>query len=150
MKLRHIGIVVQNMEKMIDFYTTLFNEYEIVADTIEQGKYIDNLLGVKDIKLRIIKIMNDYDSSIIELLSPINYKIDSLEKSMFRAGLTHIAFTVRHIEDLVRCLKKDCGAKFLSETQTNENNTAKVVYCEDPEGNFIELVEEINVSTNTK
>ena len=54
MSLRHIGIVVRDIDESLDFYQML--GYEVVADIQEDGKFIDEILGLYNVKLRTIKM----------------------------------------------------------------------------------------------
>ena len=64
MSLRHIGIVVRDIDESLDFYQML--GYEVVADVQEDGKFIDEILGLYNVKLRTIKMKQN--SHIVELL----------------------------------------------------------------------------------
>ena len=44
MSLRHIGIVVRDINESLDFYQML--GYEVVTDVQEDGKFIDEILGL--------------------------------------------------------------------------------------------------------
>ena len=53
--LRHVGIVVSNMEQSLVFYRDLLG-FSIIKDQIERGKYIDIFLGLKNVKGRTVKM----------------------------------------------------------------------------------------------
>ena len=44
---RHIGIVVNNIEKMLFFYSEIL-ELEIISDEIESGKFLNKILGYQN------------------------------------------------------------------------------------------------------
>ena len=64
MSLRHIGIVVRDIDESLDFYQML--GYEVVADVQEDGKFIDEILGLYNVKLRTIKMKQS--NHMVELL----------------------------------------------------------------------------------
>ena len=52
--LRHTGIVVNDLDKCLNFYLNLgFHE---VSREIENGSYIDKLVGLNDVKLECAKL----------------------------------------------------------------------------------------------
>mgnify|MGYP003641955057 CR=1 FL=1 len=64
--IRHTGIVVGDIEKSIDFYSENFN-LVVMKDMMERGSYIDNMLGIKDVSVRTVKLA-DTEGGLIELL----------------------------------------------------------------------------------
>ena len=49
-EVRHIGIVVKNIENSLKFYRDLLG-LQIQRAMNESGEYIDNMLGFKDVKV---------------------------------------------------------------------------------------------------
>ena len=72
MRVRHVAIVVRDMEKMLAFYQSL--GFEVLSDTTED--------------VRIIKL-HDGDGAGLELL---RYESQS-ENSLRKKGISHVAFT---------------------------------------------------------
>ena len=68
-KLRHIGIVVNDMDTSIQLYKDIFN-LEVIWNKIEKGNFIDKLLGIDNVKVHTVKL-KDSDGGIIELLQYI-------------------------------------------------------------------------------
>jgi len=139
MSIRHCGIVVNNLSKMTEFYKLLgFEEY--VKFNIN-GELIDNLIGLHNSDIDIVKLKSKYDGFIIELLKYNN--IDNLSKNteLFQQGTFHLAITVDDIDKIYETLKS-VGVKFTSPPLFTDDNV-KVCFCKDWEGNWIELVQEI-------
>ena len=141
--LRHTGIFVENLEKMKDFYSAAFNMTEAVHD-IETGDYIANLYGMggSRIQAELYKLVTN-DGCMIELLK-MNPEVDEDVHSdqVFYRGCAHIAFTVNDVDGLYDRLSKE-GLEFNSSPLLSRDGKHKVCFCKDPEGNFLELVEEI-------
>lgn len=138
--LRHVGIVVKDLEKSLFFYRDLLG-LKVVRKMDESGSFIDTICGVKNIAVTTIKLAAD-DGSLIELLyfhSPESNK--AVDKDLNRAGFAHVSFTVENIAEEYTRLNK-AGVYFNSKPQLSSDGLAKVVFCRDNEGNFIELVEE--------
>jgi catechol 2,3-dioxygenase-like lactoylglutathione lyase family enzyme len=137
--LRHVGIVVRDMDKALDFYQGLL-KLKIVKKNDENSEFINKICGIKDSRLNTIKL-SARDGNLIELLyfvSPTAKKIKS--GGLSGLGLSHVSFTVKNITKEYNRLKK-AGVFFNSRPQTSPDGYAKVVFCRDYEGNYIELVE---------
>ena len=136
MSLRHIGIVVRDIDESLDFYQML--GYEVVADVQEDGKFIDEILGLYNVKLRTIKMKQN--SHMVELLYYENPIPDDNFKRVNFVGCTHFAVTVDDIDQLYGDLIMS-GVHFIKEPISNKK--VKVAFCKDPNDVYIELVEEL-------
>ncbi len=129
--IRHCGIVVSDMEKSLHFYRDILG-LKIKVDALEEGEFIDTILGMQKVKVRTVKMAADEGDSLVELLF-----YHSQPK-----GASHTAFTVENLDNEYKKLK-DQGVKFISEPQVSPNGKAKVALCYDPDGVPVELVEQI-------
>ena len=139
--LRHTGIVVRDLEKMIIFYQSL-GFVEENGDT-EVGDFIDQVTGLKHTKLEWVKLEAP-DGCLLELLhyhSHLESKEVTNQKSN-KLGCSHLAFTVDDIKSACDKIRK-AGGTVASLPATAPNGKAKVVYCHDPEGVLMEIVEEL-------
>lgn len=139
--LRHVGIVVKDLEKALHFYHVLLG-LKVVKQKQESGDYIDIACGIKNISVTIVKLAAE-DNSLIELLCFIapmseNNSVRKLNK----LGFSHISFTVANIDKEYGRLAK-AGVNFISSPHVSPDGCAKIAFCQDIEGNFIELVEEL-------
>ncbi len=133
---RHVGIVVKDLKKQLDFYQEKF-DFEIYYHKIESGEFLEHILGGKEMKgveIEIIKLGKN-NNIIIELLD-FKTQFEKFNNKIFDLGYTHFAITVENIDKLVKNIDD-----ILSEPRINPEGTFKVCFCKDPEGNFIELVE---------
>jgi len=139
---RHVGIVVKNVEKCLKFYQELL-ELEVVADMLEHGDYIDNFSNLENVKVRTVK-MKDHNGGMVELLCYHSHPptLEPLSLPINVYGCSHVAFTVDDLEMEYNRLQK-AGIKFNSPPQFSPDGKAKVTFCRDPEGCLIELVEEL-------
>lgn len=139
--IRHTGIYVENLEQMKNFYCDLFNLTVTVHDTEKSG-YIDTILGLSNAEIEIYKLMSE-DGSMIELLYCKNAKQgERLEQPLWNSGCIHLAFTVKNVDEMWKNLKEQ-GHQFVSKPCVSPSSSAKVCFIRDPEGNFLELVEEL-------
>ena len=135
--LRHLGIVVRDMDKSLKFYKYL--GYEVVSDMKEDSKFIDKILGLKNSDLRTVKMTCD-NNHMIELLDYSNPISDDNSKRVNYVGCSHFALSVSHIDSLYENLL-NMGVEFISEPVSN--GKVKVAFCKDPNDVYLELVEEL-------
>ena len=135
--LRHLGIVVRDMDKSLKFYKYL--GYEVISDMKEDGKFIDKILGLKDSDLRTVKMTCD-NNHMIELLDYSNPISDDNSKRVNYVGCSHFTLSVSNIESLYEDLSKN-NVEFISKPISN--GKVKVAFCKDPNDVYLELVEEL-------
>jgi predicted enzyme related to lactoylglutathione lyase len=139
-KFRHAGIVVSNIDRSIDFYKELLNPISI-KDAMESGEYIDKFLGLKNVNVRTVKMTLEC-GGIVELLRFFSHPYLPTDKSITNLGCSHIALTVSDLEETYTKLK-GTGTEFINAPHLSPDGLAKVAFCQDPDGTFLELVEEI-------
>lgn len=137
--IRHIGIVVSDLDKALYFYRDLLG-LTIVKDINETGAYIDNISALKGVQVRTVKMAAD-DGNLVELLYYSSHP-DSPDKKrpINQIGCSHVAFTVGNLDEEYRRLVQ-AGIQFNAPPQHSPDGYAKVTFCKDPDGSHIELVE---------
>ena len=144
-KIRHIGLVVPNLKKSINFWCKKLG-FKIYRRLEEKGPAIDAIIGYKNVKLTTVKI-SDQEGNLIELLYFKNAPTKKInlkwKGNTYSKGFTHLALTVQNIDSLYKELKKK-GIKFNSKPRISNDGKAKVTYCRTPEGVFLELVQITN------
>tara|TARA_R110001583_G_scaffold48541_2_gene152084 strand:- start:13988 stop:14413 length:426 start_codon:yes stop_codon:yes gene_type:complete len=138
-KIRHSGIVVSDIDKARRFYEKFFN-FSVAREMNESGSFIDKILGYENITVRTVKMYTG--SSMLELLEFKNPEAKAKNREISDYGCTHIAITVQDLNKLYKDLKED-GIRFISEPQTSPDGNAKVCFCRDHDGTYLELVEEV-------
>lgn len=140
-KLRHIGIVVRDLEKSISFYKDMF-DLELINKMVEEGEYIEQLVGIKNASIYWAKL-KAMDGTVIELLEYKNSEVQ--EKNNYpanRLGCSHIAITVKDIEVIYnKLLEYDCKCEY--KPIFSPDKKVKVMYAHDIDGTILEIVEEI-------
>ena len=133
---RHVGIVVNDLDKMIWFYQDLIG-LEIIYDKIEEGGFLNHILNSDNKSPRIIKLGQD-NKTIVELLYFGDCKIN--EKNLFDNGYTHFALTIEDSNSLYdKFIKNDLSV--INTPIISDEKTVKVFFGVDPENNIIEFVE---------
>lgn len=140
--IRHVGIYVDDLEYMKRFYCDNFGFVEKVHE-VEEGMYIDTILGVKNASIELYKLEAP-QGGMLELLKYIQDEQSAVEYSqaVWEKGNSHIAITVYDVEKYYEQLCAQ-SVSFISKPCISPNGKAKVCFCQDPEGNYLELVEEL-------
>lgn len=125
MKIEHIAIWVEDLEKMRKFYCKYF-------DGVSNQKYENKVKGFESY------FISFDDATRIELMK--RKDIDKREQREI-LGLVHLAFKVgskEKVNELTETFRKD-GYKIIGEPRTTGDGYYESVIL-DPEGNRIELV----------
>ena len=136
--IRHPGIVTDDLEPLLHFYHDLLG-LRVVARADESGSFIDAILGLQGVVVTTVKLKT-LDGNILELLQYKSHPRSAITRDINDIGISHLAFTVDDVDNDYERLKGE-GIRFYSCPQTNPEGTAKVVFCEDPGGNILELVQ---------
>lgn len=138
--LRHVGIFVNNLEEMSEFYIKCFG-FSVHTSGIEGGDYLEKFLGIEGIELKNYKLIDEH-GMILELLQAQSDYGDLHSDKVAKLGCIHVAITVSNLDSMYDKVK-DFGCSPLSEPLISPDHKAKVCFCRDPEGNYLELVEEL-------
>lgn len=148
MQLRHVGIVCKNLSVSLDFYCNLLG-FKVDRHMHETGSFISNVLGFSDLNIETIKLCLPRGGAQLELVYfgdlAKDKKIADNNTKIFNYGITHIAFKVDDLQDLYNKLILS-QISFISKPLISEDKKARVCFCQDPDGVYIELVEIISSS----
>ena len=138
---RHMGIVVSDMEKSLKFYRDLLG-LKVKSLVDEEGEFLDNMLARENVKNKVAKLYAKNGNTLVELIDSKSYG-NKKDRDFFTIGASHLALTVDNLDETYDYLIKN-GVKFTAPPQQSPDGFAKVTFCEDPDGTPIELVEVIN------
>lgn len=137
--IHHHGIVVDDLERAISFYTQHFameEEFRITAEPAAFGR----LLGVDHAAPAEIAFLRDTDGMRLELEAHGGGdQVVHERTSPTDVGYAHLCFEVDDIDRTYHSLCEEI--EFLSPPGTATDSGARIVYCRDPSGNLIELIE---------
>jgi len=139
---RHMGIVVSDMEKSLKFYRDLLG-LKVKSLVDEEGEFLDNMLAHENVKNKVAKLYAKNGNALVELIDSKSYG-NKKDRDFFTIGASHFALTVDDLDETYDYLIKN-GVKFTAPPQQSPDGFAKVTFCEDPDGTLIELVEVINM-----
>jgi len=128
MQLRHVGIIVTDIQEAHFFYSHLLGMM-LISSELEKGNYIETLTGLQE--LWCIKYMTEEGDIIECYLRP--------DKPCYTLG--HMSFTVFFLQSLLD--KLNHYGYITTPIMVNATKTCKVAFCQDKDGNRIELVEEL-------
>lgn len=139
--LRHTGIYVKNLEEMIYFYRELF-DLKVVVRQQEKGVYTDTIFNERNVDIQVCKL-EFKNRTMIELIQFAHTDaLPDWSEKIYRCGKMHIAVTVDSAMEIYHKLKeRNCVV--LSEPCDSPDGKARVFFARDPEGNYLELVEEL-------
>ena len=137
--IRHVGIVCRSIDDFVGFFVNEL-DFVIVSDELETGSFIDHLLGLESVRVRVVKL-KDAHGGMIELLnfhSPSCHDLNKLQP--FSVGITHIALTVARIDRLIEKTEAR-GYTLINPVRLSLDGKARVAYLRGPEDVLFELVE---------
>ena len=139
-KIRHTGVVVRDLVRSLDFYEGL--GFKLSSRQIEQGNFIDQVVGLKKVKVETAKLESPC-GGMLELLQYHSHPIgkEKNNQKSNQLGCSHIAFSVASIESSIRKIKQ-LGGSCLNDPSLSLCGKYLVAYCHDIEGCLIEIVEE--------
>lgn len=138
----HTGFVVRDLEAMTAFYRDVLGlavQWELELE----GEYISQLLGFPDAHLRIVLLGKEGDKHSLELIQYLNPPGGDGHGPTNALGASHLCFYVDDLEGMYRELSGH-GLRFVNPPAVRdyqERGTFKVCYAQDPEGNWLELLE---------
>ena len=126
-KVRHIGITVNDFEKMLDFYSRVlgFSNQKIALET---GEYIDNFSKMKGVSVTTAKLSNGTDEVLVELLKYHSHQGEDRESSLTNPGISHFALTVENLAEFYQKATSE-GIDFNAPPQSSPDGKALVTFC---------------------
>ncbi len=136
---RHAGVVVSDLQRALRFYCGTLG-FQVVREMDEHGEFIDAILGIKDARLRTVKLQGAGTAQLelLEFREPAAQPADG--RPLNRVGPTHVALQVDAIDALHARLAAE-GTPFTTAPRLSPDGRARVTFCRDPDGTWLELVE---------
>ena len=140
-RMDNVGIVVEDLEAAITFFTELGLELQGRA-TIE-GDWADGVTGLRDMRCEIAMMVTPDGHSRLELsrfLKPATVS-DHRDAPVNALGYLRVMFAVEDIEETLTRLKR-CGAEVVDQVVQYEQ-AYRLCYIRGPEGILIGLAQEL-------
>ena len=140
-RLEHVGVVFEDLEAATEFFLDLGLERE-GAMTVG-GEWVDNIVGLKDVRADVVVVRTPDGSGKLEL-SKFHTPADDQGPQAApanRLGIRHILFAVDGLDAILAKLRSK-GFDLVGKVQEYEN-LYRLCYVRGPEGIIVELAEEI-------
>lgn len=139
--MNHTGFVVRDLGKSVEFYRDVIG-LELVRMLERDGPGISQVLGYEQTHIRgaLLGIADGHFLELIQYHHPEGADRQSEERNML--GATHLAFNVDDIEATLDRLVSSGARKLNPPAEVGPQRT--VCYLQDPDGNWIELIEDTN------
>ena len=137
--MNHTGFVVKDLDKSIEFYRDVVG-LTVVATREREGGPISQVVGYENSRIK-VALLGKGEGHLVELVQymhPEGSERPSEERNTL--GATHLAFDVEDIEQTYQYLIGN-GARSLNPPQ-ELSTSRKVCYLQDPDGNWLELIED--------
>jgi catechol 2,3-dioxygenase-like lactoylglutathione lyase family enzyme len=140
-RMEHVGIVVDDLAAATEFFLDLGLERE--GATTVQGEWVDNIVGLKDVRADVVVVRTPDGSGKLEL-TKFHTPADDQgphASAANRLGIRHILFVVDDLHGIVDNLRGK-GFNTVGKVQDYEN-LFRLCYVRGPEGIIVELAEQI-------
>lgn len=144
--LNHVALSVTNIEDAVNWYTRVlgFNlvkpAFEAVADDTHIGQLFQDVYGksFKKLKIAHLSFGNHIGLEVFEFIDP---KEESRENNFeyWKTGFFHICITDLNIEETTKRIVENGGKQRTKIWELNKGKPFKVVSCEDPFGNVVDI-----------
>ena len=134
----HYGLCVSELDRSMRFYTEGLGFEHVITHQIgnEYGKALE-VDG--DVKLQSVFLQRDGISmEILAYESPATFGTPSANRNQL--GLTHLSFAVDDVDAVVEKLIA-LGGSVRPETDTKMDGGGRLIFCADPDGTRVELIE---------
>jgi catechol 2,3-dioxygenase-like lactoylglutathione lyase family enzyme len=144
--IRHVGIVVRNLDESIKFYCGILGLSIYKRHSEKPGQFIDKLVGINNVELEWVKVIIP-NGGLIELLQYHSHPDPDIFCNIVmspsnRLGCSHISLTVKNLSRLYYELTEN-GYTCKSEPLYSPDGKVKILYCHDPDGVILELIEDL-------
>ena len=144
--INHIAVSVIDIDSAIKWYKEVFGftllkgPVDFMADESHTGAIVKDIHGstFKKMKMAWLGAGNHVGFELIEYLDP---KAEKQTKNFeyWKSGLLHLCITDPNIEELCKRICEKGGKQRTNIWRISPDHDYKIVFCEDPFGNIIEI-----------
>ena len=140
-KLIGLGVVVSDMEKSLDFYMNAIGMVKAYTFTI--GSYFSKRSGLSNgdsAVVTVLKLENSPDANEWKLMTFKRKATHPTQKFIQDdVGVQYITINVKALKPIIERLKQR-NIPFLGSSPTPLNRNSQLLFIQDPDGTFIELI----------
>ena len=140
-KLIGVGVVVSDMERSLDFYVNGIGMVKAYNFTInEDFSKRSGLSNGVPAAVTVLKLENSPEANEWKLMS-FGKKATNPKKKFIQddIGMQYITINVKALKPIMERLKQR-NVAFLGSTPTTLNRNSQLLFVQDPDGNFLELI----------
>ena len=137
----HVGLVVENLEEMLDFLAVL--GFDCGVPAVYSGDWIDRIIGLDntEIELAMVRLPDGGDVfEVVRFRSPFAEAGERAPQAN-RPGLRHISFSVEDMHAVVERVRA-AGWEPIGEV-VNYQDMYLLCYIRGPEGLIVELAQSV-------
>ena len=144
--MNHIAVSVPDLDKAVKWYhevlgfNILTKEIEGKSDNSHLGKILSDIFGVDFKKLRLVHMSfkNQIGFEVFEFIEP-KAERPANNFEFWKTSFFHISITEPDIEAITKKIVENDGKQRSQIWQAFRDKPYKIVFCEDPFGNIIEI-----------
>ncbi len=139
----HSGFVVRDLQKMVAFYRDVLG-LKVMREVDATKPPLSAHVGIEGAQRYLVFVGKDSEQHQLELVYYLQPKSPDTKIERHNIGAAHVCFNVKGLDKMYEELSKK-GVKFAAPLVTRETPTATVRICygQDPEGNWLEFIENI-------
>lgn len=141
-----VGIACENLPALRKFYEKVLGMQFISEYFVPTEKAVQT--GLTDTGYTVVRLQTPLGERI-KLLSPVRPPIHS-ETSKYildRVNACYLTFIVENLDSMIQCFLNEAVELITGETKVEVRPGVYLMFCKDPEGNVLELVEYEDLST---
>jgi catechol 2,3-dioxygenase-like lactoylglutathione lyase family enzyme len=135
---RHIGIIVSDLKKSLDFYQGIL-KLKLIQHAKDNSEYISEITGLNGLVAEYAKLLIP-GGNVLELLTYPSHPLLRVARDIHQPGEAHLAFEVDSAEEMYNLIVSK-NIPYISAPVLSSEKIAKVFFCFDPDGYRIEIVE---------
>ena len=142
-KVIHIGVVVSDLEKSLEFYKDVIGMVQVDQESFDVNANMGRRTGLTDgipFHVEVLKLGSGSDASQFKLMS-FGDKAQKQENEYIHnhTGIQYITIFVNELEPIIKRIKAH-NVKMLGETPTLLSEGTYFISIKDLDGTFIELI----------
>jgi len=130
----HVALRVADIERAAGFYITVFGGRWLTKPFVIEGRFAETIYGRPGVRVKVCHV--GFDEGTVELFQFIEPASATGSYDPTRANLMHYAIQVEDVDAAVERVEAAGGRALFPVTPWGD---ARVVYCEDLDGNIVEL-----------
>ena len=139
----HVAVIVSDLDRSMRFYENVFGLKPLFSPRESSGAELSKAVDLPNAKMRFVMYEVNRGSATLEVIQYLSPKGRPNDRRNCDHGVLHLAFQVSNLEKSYNEMKSK-GVKFNSppnRVESGPEKGLKWVYCTDPDGVTIELLE---------